>query len=1351
MKGKVNRWIASILTIALVFTSINATGIVGVTETFAATEDVVSVENSVSDIAITISDNTISKNAISLGAEKSAEAIDYDIDSTINSNDLTGNISLVENNRKIETFLMDGVVETTELLQDINLVDKDASGNVKVIYSYLEAVGKSESVIFGHQNDTWHKAGSKNLSNSDSKDVFGSISGVVGIDTLSLTGDEYSARRYNKEIGDTKFPETAEGNVLAAAALTNKNIKEGAIITLSAHMPNFSSVKEDDNYNEDMDPTYAQYDFSGYSTDKLDGDVMNEILPGGLYNKQYRAYLDMVAVYANNVDGTILFRPFHENTNNYYWWGSAFCDKQTYQNVWQYTVEYLRDEKDVHNFLYVYSAGSRMKDVAEYEESYPGDAYVDIVGFDMYNQSPQEDNEKKWFVQFGNQLALVQQVATAHNKLLAVTETGITNNREGNDIQTALLKQGNKHLEWYQVMLDTVSKSNASFFLVWTNLAENNGFYTPFVKFINEDGTLHGHEMLDQFIAFGNDGRSIFAENQKDLLEGMEDKITVEASFALTSASGYITSPVAGRRILKPVTICASVVGLEESESIFLRCNGNSVIDIDDVNLDGKICTAQLTETILEQMGKSEGTIELCVDNQGITQILNTIRVIFNIPEPDENQYEIDEFEKYAGTDLLLRRKWEVNYGAGCNSTVSLTNADGNYCSGEYGLKFEYDVNEEGYAGATISKNIDWTECNALQFWTIPDGKNQKVVVQITADGKVYEVNLNEYIEYADKAEPIFVTIPFQEFVSLDETKEKGGLVENRGKIEAFGIGVNAIAGSDAIDRNGRVSGTIYYDKITATSTDINKTTFCDLYVADITNESAIAYFIPDTTGIVTYETDPIGKEVFYPITVEENKTIALPIKGLESSTEYRLTAQINGGEQKNIKFTTRKDAQDPIQILGIPDGAITYGDTFQLEIKGGSVPENDAIITYEVTTGKDYAEIIEDNIVKVIGAGAVVVKATVSGNNIYESVSTKAGFRSEKAEQAPINVTGITSEVRVNDTITLSTTGGSDDGKITYRILSGGECIGIDLETGKVTALKPGDVSIRVTKASTARYKKATKTVTFTVKEVKEAVKIPELSKPVNQETLKITGIGNTLVFGYSANLKVSGGSGSGAVAYAVASTGNYATVDAKTGKVHATGIGKVTITVTKAGDSKYNPAKASVTFTTIMPRKGASIQVGSAKYKVTNTANKKEALAYMGIVDKSMKKITIPSTVKIGKKNYKVTVINKNALKKCNQLTSVVIGKNITAIGDGAFEGCASLTKITIPINVKTIGKKAFYKAGNLKTITVKSKKVIKVGSYAFKGINKKAIIKVPKAKKKAYNKIFGKKGQAKTVRIK
>lgn len=137
---------------------------------------------------------------------------------------------------------------------------------------------------------------------------------------------------------------------------------------------------------------------------------------------------------------------------------------------------------------------------------------------------------------------------------------------------------------------------------------------------------------------------------------------------------------------------------------------------------------------------------------------------------------------------------------------------------------------------------------------------------------------------------------------------------------------------------------------------------------------------------------------------------------------------------------------------------------------------------------------------------------------------------------------------------------------------------------------------------------------------------------------------------------------------------------------------------------------------------KKGQKYTVNGIKYEIISTDSTKTVGFANG--KKNSKKITIPATVKIKGKTFKVKSIKSNAFKNSKKLTTLVIGANVKIIEKNAFKGCK-----------------------NLKKITIKSKKLTaaKVAKNAFKGINKKATVKVPKNKVKAYTKIVKVKGGA------
>lgn len=146
--------------------------------------------------------------------------------------------------------------------------------------------------------------------------------------------------------------------------------------------------------------------------------------------------------------------------------------------------------------------------------------------------------------------------------------------------------------------------------------------------------------------------------------------------------------------------------------------------------------------------------------------------------------------------------------------------------------------------------------------------------------------------------------------------------------------------------------------------------------------------------------------------------------------------------------------------------------------------------------------------------------------------------------------------------------------------------------------------------------------------------------------------------------------------------------------------------------------------------PKNGDTItdNKSNAKYTVTDTVKKN--VAYSAPVTIKAKTITIPATIKINGEIYKVTKIDKNALKGNKKVTKIVVGSNIQSIGNYAFSGCKKL-----------------------KTIIIQSKKLTTktVSKKAFKGIAKKVVVKVPKKKRTAYKKLLKKKGLSSKNRIK
>jgi mannan endo-1,4-beta-mannosidase len=242
----------------------------------------------------------------------------------------------------------------------------------------------------------------------------------------------------------------------------------------------------------------------GSSWDNTSDDVVRQILlEGSPTNIKYKVWLDRLADFAKSLIAPsgelipILFRPYHEHTQEWNWWGRRCATDQQFIDLWRFTIDYLSNTHSVRNFLYAispqmdYDYGLGTRDRLLYR--WPGDDYVDFLGIDCYHGTQTAAFQKT--------LEALIEISYEKNIPVGVTEIGIEGIRaQGNDILdywTAQILAPVEHLK-------RTKGKTVSMIVMWRNEysrnPNNRHFYGPWI----------GHPSTPDFLKLYNSDFMIF-------------------------------------------------------------------------------------------------------------------------------------------------------------------------------------------------------------------------------------------------------------------------------------------------------------------------------------------------------------------------------------------------------------------------------------------------------------------------------------------------------------------------------------------------------------------------------------------------------------------------------------------------------------------------------------------------------------------------------------------------------------------------------------------------------------------------------------------------------------------------
>ncbi|MEQ2383561.1 S-layer homology domain-containing protein [Lachnospiraceae bacterium CLA-AA-H58] len=202
---------------------------------------------------------------------------------------------------------------------------------------------------------------------------------------------------------------------------------------------------------------------------------------------------------------------------------------------------------------------------------------------------------------------------------------------------------------------------------------------------------------------------------------------------------------------------------------------------------------------------------------------------------------------------------------------------------------------------------------------------------------------------------------------------------------------------------------------------------------------------------------------------------------GLTADTTYyffaKVAATTNYAEtiSTGVAITTPEKEVSSISIKTQPAKlAYTSGQT--LDLNGLSVQ-----VSYSDNTSKTIgwdankltADPAQGTVLTVTGHSGKTVTISYGGKTAKTDALTVG-----KAEQAALSITGKPTTVYNGDTFTLTTTGGSGTGTVTWEIISGPATVDAN---GKVTVTGIGSIEVKATKAADADYNEATATLSLT------------------------------------------------------------------------------------------------------------------------------------------------------------------------------------------------------------------------------------------------------------------------------
>ncbi len=366
----------------------------------------------------------------------------------------------------------------------------DATEKTKILYNNLRIIQQSDQFLFGQEffNSFRFSSGGAHGDEtySDCKEVTGAYPAVLGSDFHYYLEKSETERGYHTDAVKWAY-------------------KQGYVITFDWHISGRGTTTYE--YREE--------------TKNLVNNIVNNV--NGDRDWLYEQFDKVIEIINNDlvVDDEripIVFRPWHEMTGGWFWWGSKATTAANYQALYKLTVEYFKERTT--SVLFCWSPNSPLTN----QNHFPGKEYVDIVGLDAYEVTASS---------LRSNLAFLTDLAKENDLVAVFAETG---NRTTDGHSAAAY--------WNEVVLPAImgDPTGKSKRIAWVLTWINASWSYPYVPHSGSPASAK-----DSFKAFKNSANVLFGDEIANMYLPMDPPVAVELNATDTDDVHLFPVPSSGR------------------------------------------------------------------------------------------------------------------------------------------------------------------------------------------------------------------------------------------------------------------------------------------------------------------------------------------------------------------------------------------------------------------------------------------------------------------------------------------------------------------------------------------------------------------------------------------------------------------------------------------------------------------------------------------------------------------------------------------------------------------------------------------------------------------------------------